>query len=720
MRRVLVSGAQGFLGRYLVAHWLAEDPGVELVGFGRSPPRPEHFTHLVRWEQRQLPAPLPAALAAAARDPRYRYVPLDLLDRPALTALLREVRPDCVVHLAAVLRDGDLDALFATNVGGVAALLEGIARAGIAAPRVVLGSSGAVYGRPAPADLPLQERAPLGPAVDPYAVSKRAAEEVGRLRARELGIPVVWARIFHPVGPGQSEKHVCGWIASQVAAIGAGARAPSLDLGATHPTRDFIDGRDVAAALRVLAERGAAGEAYNVCRGEETSIAAVLATTLRLAGLEGAVHLVSRPGRRADVPRLAGDATRLRALGFTRSHPLTESLADLLAYYRGPVAERAAAPAEPAGASLSVTVRATYAYPVLVERGILATVPARIAALAPGARVVVLDDARVHALYGAPLVAALRALGIGADAVTVPDEEASKSLPCAADVIERLHAHGFGRRSLLVNLGGGLVTDLGGFVAGVYLRGVPYVNVPTTLLAQHDSALGGKVAVNTPWAKNFVGAFHHPRAVYCDPEVLVTLGPRDLGAGVAEAIKVGVLAEPALFALLEASAGRVGARDVGVLAEIVRRAAAAKLALLAPDPWEVDLARPLNLGHTFGHALEVELGYAHLRHGEAVAFGLAVATALAAARGVCPAGDAERILGVLDAYGLPPPVARRSLAGAGRRLGEIRLARGGRLNFVLPAGIGAFRIAPEVEDAEVAAAIEALAAHPRLGRAVAP
>jgi 3-dehydroquinate synthase len=367
---------------------------------------------------------------------------------------------------------------------------------------------------------------------------------------------------------------------------------------------------------------------------------------------------------------------------------------------------------------LQVTIGATYAYPVIIERDGLAAVPSRVAALAPGARVVVLDDARVHALYGARLVAAMRDSGMIADAVTVPEGEASKSLASAWDVIERLHARGFERRSVLVNLGGGLVTDLGGFVASVYMRGVAYVNVPTTLLAQHDSAIGGKVAVNAPWAKNFVGAFHHPRAVYCDPGVLATLGAQDLFAGVAEAVKIGVIADPALFDLLEADAARVRARDPAALEEIVRRAAAGKIALLAPDPWEVELGRALNLGHTFGHALEVELGYGRIAHGEAVAFGLAVATAVARARGVCGARDADRILGVIDAYDLPPPVPRSRLDAARRRLGETRLVRGGRLNFVLPERVGAVRVVPEIDDAEVAAAIDAIAAHPRLGRAV--
>ena len=287
------------------------------------------------------------------------------------------------------------------------------------------------------------------------------------------------------------------------------------------------------------------------------------------------------------------------------------------------------------------------------------------------------------------------------------------------ELIRRMHEARFDRRALLVNLGGGIVTDVGGFVAATYLRGVAYVNVPTTLLAQLDAAIGGKVAVNMPWAKNFVGAFAHPRAVFADPAVLATLDARQISAGAAEAIKVGIINDPDLFELLEAESEAVrSGQDARLLAEVVGRASEGKIALLAPDPYERNLRRALNLGHTYGHALEVETGYGQLLHGEAVAFGLAVAATVARRRGVCSRDTLERIFRVLRAYRLPPRLSRAHLLGACGRLEAIRLVRGRKLNFVLPLRIGAVEVVPEVEEGEIAAALHEIMAHPLLGDSV--
>ena len=265
----------------------------------------------------------------------------------------------------------------------------------------------------------------------------------------------------------------------------------------------------------------------------------------------------------------------------------------------------------------------------------------------------------------------------------------------------------FDRRSVLVNLGGGTITDLGGYVAASYLRGVAYVNIPTTLLAQHDSGIGGKVAVNAPWAKNFIGAFHHPRAVLCDPGVLATLGDRDVRCGVAESIKVALCGAPGLFELLERQVDAVIGRDPAVLEEVVRRSAGHKIALLVPDPYEVDLRRVLNLGHTFGHALEVELAYEDLQHGEAVAYGIAVATLIAAESGECPTDDARRILDLIGRYRILAPVDPERLHAAAKRVDDVRLVRGGRLNYVLPTTVRSVEVVPELADHRI---------HPGRGR----
>jgi 3-dehydroquinate synthase len=371
--------------------------------------------------------------------------------------------------------------------------------------------------------------------------------------------------------------------------------------------------------------------------------------------------------------------------------------------------------------SASVEADSSHRYPVEIDAGLLDTLPERLAGMFPAARIVVLTDATVLERYGAPLLEALRVHGVAAVPLLLPPGERSKSAEHYLRLIDQLHALEFDRRALLVNLGGGIICDTGGFVAASYLRGVAYVNVPTTLLAQLDAAIGGKVAVNMPWAKNFVGAFAHPRAVFTDPCVLRTLPARELCAGVAEALKVAIIGDPDLFELLEVESEAVRrGEDAALLGEVVARASEAKIALLAPDPYEHNLRRVLNFGHTFGHALEVQTGYDRLLHGEAVGFGIAVATAVARRRGMCTRGTVERIFRALQAYDLPPCVPRSDLLATCGRLDAIRLVRGRRLNYVLPAEIGRVEILAELEDHEIPRAIDDIAAHPVLGGSVGP
>lgn len=724
--RVLITGAQGFCGRYLVADWLAHAPDVVIVGIGRSARLDDTFTHEVHWGHRRLEAPLPDGLARAARDPRYRYVPVDLHDRPTLTRLLQDFRPTHIVHLAAALRDEPVARLFDANVDALVALLEAVVGAAIEPTRIVLGSSGSVYGRPSEQNLPISEDAPSDP-VDLHAVSKMSGEQVSRIVALQHGLPVVWARIFNPAGPGQDERHLCGRLAQQAAAIAAGVTAPTLEVGPLTTTRDFVDVRDVAQGLRLLAlaPPDANGQAYNLGSGREDPTEQVLTEVLRFANIEHIVRLVRLPGRPADIPRHFADITRIRKFGYSPAHSLEDSLRDVVGYYLGPVREVAErtdhTPRVTSTAPLHVVAPIDHRYDVAIEAGLIERLPERLAGMFPGARVAVLTDETVNGLYGRPLIDALRRAGITASAVVVPDGERSKTVERFWEVIEALHGHGIDRRAVLVNLGGGMVTDLGGFVASAYLRGIAYVNAPTTLLAQHDSAIGGKVAINARWAKNFVGAFHPPRAVFTDPGVLRTLGDREVSAGVAEAVKIAVLAEPALFDALEAHVDAILARrDVETLTEVVRRASASKIAMLAPDPYEVDLRRGLNLGHTYGHPLETEMAYVGLLHGEAVAFGIAVAVKIAQHRSVLATADAERILALLDAYRLPPAIPLERLMRACKRMDEVRLVRGRCLNFVLPTRVGGFQIVPEIDHDEVPRAIESLAKHPRMGRCVTP
>ncbi len=330
--KVLITGAQGFLGRYLVADWLAADPGVSILGVGRSEKLDNLFTHGVHWGEIRVQAPMPPTLAKGLRNPRYVYRTLDVTDTAALRQLVSENRPDIVVHLAAALRDDPPSELVAANIGGVVSVLESLACLGPSAPLVLFGSSGSIYGPVPDQQLPLGEDTVCAP-IDPYSATKRAAEELGRILANQFGVPALWARIFNPVGQGQDERHLCGWLGRQVAAIAGGARAPLISVGPLHTTRDFIDVRDTARALRLIATHGEPGLAYNVASGRETSGRQILDTLLRVAGLADRVTLEIRPGRPADIDRVYADRTRLDALGDRPCYGIEDSLAAVLAYY---------------------------------------------------------------------------------------------------------------------------------------------------------------------------------------------------------------------------------------------------------------------------------------------------------------------------------------------------------------------------------------------------
>lgn len=356
-RRVVITGAQGFIGRYLVADWLVSDPDAAVFGIGRSARLDAQFTHDIGWGESRVPAPLPASLANMIRQDRYQYVALDMVDTASLTRLLADIQPDIVVHLAAALRDDPPTKLVRANIGTVASLLEAASEANLRTARIVLGSSGSVYGHVPGRVLPLREDAPCAP-IDPYSVTKRTAETLSKVLADTYGVPALWARIFNPVGPGQDERHVCGWLGRQVAAIASGIRPPTVSVGPLDTTRDFIDVRDTATAIRVVATRGEPGTVYNIASGRETSGQQVLDMLLYLAGLTGRVLVERRPGRPADIHRHYADVARLVALGYSPTLSLSDSLAHVLEYYRNRVAQAVAdrhAPVDRDSESLYVT-----------------------------------------------------------------------------------------------------------------------------------------------------------------------------------------------------------------------------------------------------------------------------------------------------------------------------------------------------------------------------
>jgi nucleoside-diphosphate-sugar epimerase len=325
----LVTGAQGFVGRYLVAELLASYPDLRIVGVGRSQPCGT-FTHPITWQGARIVAPLPLDIRFDFSNARYQYLPADIRDRAALLPILSEFRPDLIFHLASGLRDDPPHHLFGTSAEGSINFLESIHEAALNPRSIVIGSSGSVYGLSL--HLPITEESPCEPR-DFYAVSKLAQEHVSRILARERQLPVIVARIFNIVGPGQDERHVAGRFGAQIAAIAAGASKPRLHIGELSTTRDFIDVRDVARALVVLARRGVPGSIYNVASGIEMPVLEILEGLIRAANLHDILKTETTYSRASDIPRVVADITRLRAAGYNAAVTLQRSLSDVLDYY---------------------------------------------------------------------------------------------------------------------------------------------------------------------------------------------------------------------------------------------------------------------------------------------------------------------------------------------------------------------------------------------------
>lgn len=347
-------------------------------------------------------------------------------------------------------------------------------------------------------------------------------------------------------------------------------------------------------------------------------------------------------------------------------------------------------------------------YPVTVVRSVEALVDALLPML-DGAAVALITDEEVEALYGGIVVRALRRAGIDVIAHAIPAGEASKSTARALELWDWLAESQIARRDVVLNLGGGVICDLGGWVASGFMRGLRYINLPTTLLAQVDGALGGKVAVNHPRAKNLLGAFYQPAGVISNVGFLASTSGRHVAAGLAEAIKKAMIASPEYWQFIESHAEALMAHDAGALERLVRSAAAIKLELVERDPYEDDLRRPLNFGHTIGHPLETVTGYGPLLHGEAVAFGMVVECRIAVARGLLHPSLLDRLIALLrrcrlptTARELPAPVDGEAVVAA---LEKVRLIRAGSLRYVLPRALGETVIVDDVGIDEARAAL---------------
>ncbi len=347
------------------------------------------------------------------------------------------------------------------------------------------------------------------------------------------------------------------------------------------------------------------------------------------------------------------------------------------------------------------------AYPIHIAPGLLASAAPLLGPLAPRGRLALVTDAHVAALHLPAFVAGLGAAGIAVDEIILPPGEATKDWATLAHVTERLLQLGVERGDAVVALGGGVVGDLTGFAASILRRGCKFVQVPTTLLAQVDSSVGGKTAINAAAGKNLVGAFHQPALVLIDPQVLQTLPLRDLRAGYAEVVKYGLIGDAGFFNWCEANAAALLAGDAAAQAEAIAVSCRAKAAVVAADERETgDIRALLNLGHTFGHAFEAEAGFSdRLLHGEGVALGMALAFDLSAARGLCPAADAARVRAHLLACGFTlSPTALGLAASPATLLHHMRQdkkMKAGTLPFILARGIGQAFVARDVPLAEV-------------------
>jgi 3-dehydroquinate synthase len=351
-------------------------------------------------------------------------------------------------------------------------------------------------------------------------------------------------------------------------------------------------------------------------------------------------------------------------------------------------------------------------YEILIGRGLIAEAGRLLQPILRQQRVVAVTDANVarHHLEG--LERSLHAAGIAVESIVLEPGEQTKSFAGLDDLVSRLLDAGIERGTTLVALGGGVIGDLTGFAAAIALRGIDFVQIPTTLLAQVDSSVGGKTGIDTRHGKNLVGAFHQPRLVLADTATLDTLPRRELLAGYAEVVKYGLINDPAFFAWLETHGADLLDRDDALLRAAVLTSCRAKAAIVAADEREQGQRALLNLGHTFAHALEAECGFSdELRHGEAVAIGMVLAFELSARLGLAPLEDAARVQRHLASVGLPTAPtwidgrdwsAERLI----RHMSRDKKVKDGRIAFVLARGIGRAFFPAHADRDEIAALLE--------------
>lgn len=337
-------------------------------------------------------------------------------------------------------------------------------------------------------------------------------------------------------------------------------------------------------------------------------------------------------------------------------------------------------------------------YPAVVERGAID----RLREYLPVKRgkIFVVTEERIWAVHGRLLA------GAGDDVLFLPGGEENKRLAPLEALAERMVDAGADRTSLVIAFGGGIVNDMAGFLAAIFLRGIPVIQIPTTLLAQVDASVGGKTGVNLTRGKNLIGSFHQPLAVLIDPTVLATLSEREFRAGLYEVIKCGIIASAPLFELLRTKSDAVLARDPAVVDHLIAECVRIKAEVVSADERESGVRRILNFGHTIGHAIEAETGYARFLHGEAVALGMRGAVHLANVCGKLSGSEADRILRVISQYGPVPETEGILIENVFHRLTSDKKTKQGHVHFVLPVQIGETEVVSGLPDRAVMTAIQ--------------
>ncbi|MGB9496289.1 MAG: 3-dehydroquinate synthase [Dissulfuribacterales bacterium] len=346
-------------------------------------------------------------------------------------------------------------------------------------------------------------------------------------------------------------------------------------------------------------------------------------------------------------------------------------------------------------------------YDILIGQGLLKVLGGDLDSVLPAPRYVIITDSNVESHIGMDLVKLLRQAGMRVELLSFAAGENSKNMDTVVDLARRMVHLGADRQTAILALGGGVVGDVAGFLASIYMRGILLVQIPTTLLAQVDSSVGGKTGVDLPEGKNLLGTFYQPERVYADIGVLTTLPQAEIRNGLAEVVKYGMIRSPGLFDFLEQKWRDIVSLEPRTTAHIVFSSCSIKADVVSADEREGDLRRILNFGHTVGHAVEAAANY-QIPHGEAVSMGMVVVSRISVAKGLMPEGDLDRLLRLLDRLNLPGKIpanlSRKELIDL---LRHDKKARSGRPHFVLSRGIGQILVTDDVSREELDAAIEA-------------